>query len=305
MSKDSNSIKIVTHNGRFHADDVFAVATLELFLEKSGNTKRIEIARTRDTEIINTGDFVVDVGGIHEPENNKFDHHQEGGAGMRENNIPYAAFGLVWKKFGVQVAGSEALAEALEKKMAVPLDALDNGISISDSLFKDIRSYSFSDFLWSYYPTWKEDQSEMDKAFLEVVRLSKDVLKREIKHIQARQEAQSLVQAAYDAAQDKRIIILDKYYPWTETIIKYPEPLFVVSLRRDGNDWNVHAIPADESDTFQNRRELPEAWAGKRDEELQKVTGVPDAVFCHNARFIAVTKTKEGAVQLAKLALES
>ncbi len=42
---------------------------------------------------------------------------------------------------------------------------------------------------------------------------------------------------------------------------------------------------------------------GLRDEELQKITGVEDAVFCHKGLFLAVSKSKEGAVKLAELAL--
>ena len=39
------------------------------------------------------------------------------------------------------------------------------------------------------------------------------------------------------------------------------------------------------------------------DETLQKVTGVEDAVFCHKGLFLAVAKSKEGAIKLAELAL--
>ena len=56
---------------------------------------------------------------------------------------------------------------------------------------------------------------------------------------------------------------------------------------------------------FEDRMKLPAAWAGLRDEELAKVTGVPDAVFCHRALFLAVAKSKEGALALAKLALSN
>jgi len=50
---------------------------------------------------------------------------------------------------------------------------------------------------------------------------------------------------------------------------------------------------------------LPAEWAGLRDAELARVTGVADAVFCHRNRFMAVARTKEGAVALAKLALKT
>ena len=55
--------------------------------------------------------------------------------------------------------------------------------------------------------------------------------------------------------------------------------------------------------TFNNRKNFPQDWAGLRDEELQKVTQVSDAIFCHRGLFLAVAKSKEGAIALAEKAL--
>ena len=38
---------------------------------------------------------------------------------------------------------------------------------------------------------------------------------------------------------------------------------------------------------------------------VAEITGVEDAVFCHNHRFICAAESKEGAIKLAKLALSS
>jgi len=103
---------LVTHNGTFHADDLFATATLALVF--NGN---IKVIRTRDEEIIKKADFVYDVGGIYNPEKNLFDHHQKEGAGKRENGIPYASFGLVWKKFGKKICGSQKVADEVDQKL--------------------------------------------------------------------------------------------------------------------------------------------------------------------------------------------
>jgi uncharacterized UPF0160 family protein len=43
-------IIVVTHSGTFHADDVFACATISLWAEK--NNLRLEIIRNRDKQII-------------------------------------------------------------------------------------------------------------------------------------------------------------------------------------------------------------------------------------------------------------
>jgi len=116
--------RIITHNGKFHTDEVFAVATLKLVLKDE-----VEIIRTRDEEIIKTGDYVVDVGFIYDEEKNLFDHHQVGGAGERANGVPYASFGLVWKKFCRKLSNDDEVADIFDKRIVQFIDATDNLMS--------------------------------------------------------------------------------------------------------------------------------------------------------------------------------
>jgi hypothetical protein len=46
-------------------------------------------------------------------------------------------------------------------------------------------------------------------------------------------------------------------------------------------------------------------WAGLRGADLARVSGVDDAVFCHNARFIGGAQSLKGAMQMAALAVAS
>jgi uncharacterized UPF0160 family protein len=77
--------------------------------------------------------------------------------------------------------------------------------------------------------------------------------------------------------------------------------LYVV--RPAGNGWTVSAVPP-ERGSFGQRQPLPEAWAGLRDGELAQVTGVADASFCHPARFVCGAQSREGAVALARRAVD-
>ena len=133
--ENNNNKKLITHDGSFHADDIFAAAAISMMLEKEG--KSFEIIRTRDPEVINTGNkdekYVFDVGGVYDEEKNLFDHHQKGGAGKGPHNIEYAAFGLVWKKFGEIIAGGEKEAEVINKRLCVPIDAWDNGFDLVEN----------------------------------------------------------------------------------------------------------------------------------------------------------------------------
>jgi len=287
---------LVTHNDRFHADDVFATATLSILLD--GN---IKVIRTRDEEWFRKGDFVYDVGGEYDPSREKFDHHQKGGAGVRDNGIPYAAFGLIWKKYGEKVCGSKEIADRIDQSWVQGIDAHDNGLDIYELNNKEVAPITIESIFGLHRPTWKEEQ-DYDKAFFKLVKYAIELLSRKIVKVRDSIEAELFVDQAYKSAEDKRVIVLDRNYPWSDILIKYPEPLYVLFPRQSNNTWMIGCVRK-EKKSFENRKSFPESWAGLRDQDLAKVTGVPDSVFCHNARFLAVAKSKEGAIALANKAL--
>jgi len=287
---------IVTHDGVFHADDVFAVAAL-LLLETGA-----EVVRTRDEQVIKRADFVVDVGGVYDEAYDRFDHHQKGGAGERENGVPYASIGLVWKKYGASLCVSAAVAGRVEQALIVPLDANDNGVDIASARSAGVSSYTISDAIRAYTPTWLEATSGMREAFTAAVLFAKHLLGREIRRAEAVLAGQERVEAAYRSAADKRLILLDGDYSWKDILAAFPEPLYVMHPQE--GIWRLYSV-RDNPHAFINRKDLPESWAGLRNAEFADVTGVPDAIFCHRNRFTAGARSKEGALQLAKLALES
>ena len=294
---------IVVHNGTFHPDDVCAAATLQLLLESQGETGTV--IRTRDEVVIETADFVCDVGGIFDPAKNRFDHHQLGGAGVRANGIQYASFGLVWKTYGKDLSeGNQWVADFVDQKMVAAIDATDNGQPVADNRYEDAKPYEFTDVIFSLLPTWLEPATEdvLLEKFKEAVRFTKQVITREIKKATDIFSAESEVERIYTETIDKKLIVLDKYYPWKKKIQSFPEPLLCVFPNDIVGTWIIYCVPEDMS-AFTSRKLLPESWAGLRDDEFVQVTGVTDAVFCHRARFMAVAKSKEGALELAKQAL--
>ena len=70
--KQCDRIMIGTHDGTFHCDEVLAC----WMLKQLPKFKRAEIIRTRDAVKLSQCDIVVDVGGIYDPESQRFDHHQ-------------------------------------------------------------------------------------------------------------------------------------------------------------------------------------------------------------------------------------
>ncbi|MGE5027991.1 MAG: MYG1 family protein, partial [Betaproteobacteria bacterium] len=82
---------------------------------------------------------------------------------------------------------------------------------------------------------------------------------------------------------------------------EYERTLYVVSPDSQ-TKWHVTAVP-DRAGSFSNRKSLPAAWAGLDGEELDNVAGLEGCVFCHRGRFVAGHKTKDGALEMARLAL--
>jgi uncharacterized UPF0160 family protein len=263
----------------------------------------LDVVRARDAERQAAADIRVDVGGRDDPATGDFDHHQKGGAGERPNGIRYASFGLVWREFGTQLAGGDEAAAAIDERIVQGVDANDTGQTISRSLVDDIRPMSVSGVIAAMNAVWDEELSaeEEDARFGEAVALATGILQRELAGSRAYRRGLDLVRAAIGRASDPRIIELDRNMPWRETVVTTaPDALFVMYPKSDG--WGMQAVPVAPG-SFDNRRDLPEAWAGHSGAELAAVTGVPDAIFCHPKRFYVSAGSREGITALAQLAL--
>lgn len=290
---------VATHNNGFHADDCFAVASLELVFGK------LNIVRTRDEELIKKADVVVDVGCIYNEETLRFDHHQEGGAGTRENGIPFASFGLVWKKFGQEICGQSDLAEIVDKRLVSPIDALDNGFGLSTPKYQDVSNYELSSVIGAMNPTFLEKDISPDSIFPKAVEFAKEIIQREIASAKATLFGEKLFVDSFSKSEDKRCVVMDTEVgksSWQSIVYKLPESLLFV-VHPYGEVWALRAIRKDLS-SFENRKDLPSSWAGKRDGDFEEVSGVKGAMFCHNKRFLAVAVSKESALLLLKKALD-
>ena len=291
-------MKVATHDGTFHADEVFALAALSLLGEP------LQIVRTRDEEAMAACDVRVDVGLVSDPGTGDFDHHQKGGAGERPNGVRLASFGLVWREHGTTLCGDDAeVAARVDASLVQGIDANDTGQSLTSPLVDDVAPMTVSGVIARLNPTWEDELSadDQDRRFAQAMEIAEPIIEREIAAAGAQQRAGRLVAEAIRRATDPRVIELDRNVPWHETVVgSVPDAAFVVLPKRAG--WGVEAVPR-RLGAFDNRRDLPDAWAGLSGPALAEVTGVPDAVFCHAARFLAVARSREGARALAARAL--
>ena len=289
---------IATHNGSFHADEVFAIAAMKLLPEP------VEVLRTRDREALAEADIRIDVGFNHDPSSGDFDHHQRDFDLVRENGIGYASFGLIWLEYGTRICGDAEVAEAVEKTLVQPVDANDTGQQISQSLVEGVHPMNVNAVIGGFNTRWDEDLSEEQERarFDAALELAGGIIEREIGSATSGLKAARVVREAIVGAEDPRIIELSENVPWKQVVVtEAPEALFVIYPKRQG--FGLETVPR-ELGTFESRKDLPAEWAGLENDDLAELTGVSDALFCHAKRFLTVARSRGGIEALAACALD-
>lgn len=300
MIKITNNIEkanAITHGGTFHSDDVLATVILEKVFGNITVCRTFEVPEKLANDII-----VYDIGF------GKYDHHQKGGNGSRENGVPYASAGLIWRDFGRKLVedtcNPEMVWHLIDRDLIQGVDATDNGKMPSTDYPAQVMS--FPKILSGFNPEW-DSETSADEAFLKAIAFAKTVFENTLANAISLAKAKSIVDEAIKNAEG-HIMVLDKFIPWQEFIFSSTSPkaddiLFVVfPSTRGGYNWQC--VP-DTLGGFGQRKPVPTEWKGLHDLDYQKVTGVKTAIFCHPAGFIGGAETLEDAISIAKLAVES
>ncbi len=290
-------MKIATHNGPFHCDDVLAVAVLKKLYPDA------EIVRTRDNAIMDACDIVLDVGMIYDHDKKRYDHHQLGRAGERANGIAYSALGLIWRHYGLEwCAGDSEAWRYIDDYLVQYVDAEDNGHDVFKLTDLEISPVTIGSLVDWFRPAYGEEQN-FDERFGQAVEWGQDLLEKLLARAQGSLRAEQKAVEVYAASDDPRLLVMDEFIPLGKQAEAMTGLLFHVYPDINGM-WRIKAIRKQKG-SFENRKDLPASWAGLTGAELQALTSVSDAEFCHNALFIAGARTKEGAIKMAKLALEA
>ncbi len=286
---------VITHGGTFHADEVLATVMLSKIMDDVVVFRTFQVPEELNDHVI-----VYDIGG------GEFDHHQKGGNGSRENGVPYAAAGLIWRAFGPQIVSAtcnpQLVWDLIDRDLVQGVDAIDNGVAPKTEPTQMTLSIIVSQF----NPNWDSDE-DVDEAFLKAVALAEIVFDNALASAVSKAKAKNIVEEAIDKSEG-HIMVLDQYAPWQEYIFastnsKADAIQFVVfPSNRGGFNWQC--VP-DCLGSFGQRKSVPAEWKGLRGAELQEVTGVKTAIFCHPAGFIGSAETLEDALALAKMAVEA
>ncbi len=284
---------VVTHSGSFDPDDVLAVAALQLLV----GVEDLKITRSRDKVVIDKADWVVDVGGYYDAATRRFDHHQNG-VPKRENGIPYSAFGLIWKDYGIEIAGTKESADYIETKLVLPIDAADNHVTVCHPGQAGVSAFQFFDIIDALKPVWGSEE-KFDSQFMKAVEFARGLLTRLIAHGLAHKNMQEMIREQYESEGQKTVLEFSEPVP-RYALTEYKDVQVVVSpvTADDVDHWMAAVVPVQDRG-FQNRAIFPEAWAGLAHNELKEVSGIDGAVFCHKERYIFVAETKEAALKAA------
>lgn len=290
-----------THNGIFHCDEVVGIAILEI---AHRNTDAY-VVRTRNLDELNKLDIIIDIGG------GRFDHHIAGFDVCRPTGEKYASAGLVWKEFaeraiwnvraeeGISLDDDEikTIKEQIDREVIIPVDMEDNGEKVSFHTFS---------FIPKFLPSWMEIPN-YDEAFGRVETIVFGILKEIIKDKVVQVATKKELQKRYDCINNGILEIPAQTMPWIEDVVNYNEShnykvKFVIFPYPAGG-WAAQSVPPSIEKKFEQLVSFPKEWAGGNEKTLPEISGIKDAILCHNGRFFARTKTRESIIKMCRIAM--
>jgi len=299
ITKVQEEANLITHDGKFHPDDVFST----MFLAKIVENPVVYRASVREN-LVNEKAIIYDVGF------GKFDHHGADAKYRKNSPIKYCSFGLLWEEYGrqyletIESVDRESLYKRVEEKLILQIDGMDNGLFYKiDSPYKILDLDAIID---GFNATW-EETIDSDKLFMEAVRVAEIIFVHVIRKENSMIKAMQLVEEKIKTVQNN-ILLLDEYMPYSEAIFTSKNDLAktikVVVLPSNRGGYNIKplTVSLDSKDLVVN---WPKNYRGKRDKELALLTGVKTATFMHATGFLASTETKEDAIKLANIAINN
>lgn len=280
-----NNATAFTHSGKFHADDVFSSALL-LYLNP-------EIRIIRGNKVPEDFDGIVfDIG------RGRYDHHQKDSR-IRENGIPYAAFGLLWEELGAEILGEE-LAQKFDESFVQPLDNNDNTGEKNE----------LATLIGNFNPTW-DAQGGNDEAFFQAVSVAGMILENKFERYLGNERADKRVEEILEEHQkailsgekskeEARILILPEFVPCQKRLSETDIAFVIFPSNRGG-----YCIQPQKKEYSLNYKcSFPVEWLGLENEELVAATGLSSAGFCHKGGFLMTTGELADAVQACKISME-
>lgn len=288
MKEEKPKILGITHNGKFHADEVFTTAFLILaFKEYNFVWKRVSqvpYGYSDDSENV----IIYDIGG------GKFDHHDEK-CPKRPDGTKYAAFGLVFRQYGQKLLGDNF--ELFDKKFVQPID-------LTDNYGQERYPNPLSSYIASLNPLFDTDKESSDGQFEKAVEIAIEILKREFLSIVSKNNSDVFIRESIEKS-DGEVLILSKYARWQNVVVKESDAKFVIfPSPRQG--YNLQTVPTSFKTSSKSQRvPFPEDWFDKKAKNGKKNSDYikeqfPGIIFWNRsfACFDTLENAKEAAYRL-------
>ena len=229
-----------THGGKFHADDVFSAALLLHF------NPQLTIQRGNRVPEDFAG-IVFDIG------RGEYDHHQKDSR-IRENQVPYAAFGLLWEALGTEILSPEMAAQ-FDEKFVQPLDLNDNTGEKNE----------LASMIGMFNPVW-DDNSGSDAAFLEAVAVAGRILEHKWERFRADERAEQqfadllaehrkrIAAEKKAGTMDEKILILSEFFPCQKQLSATEIAFLIFPSNRGG----YCVQPVRKENSFNYKYDFPE-----------------------------------------------
>lgn len=292
-------MRLVTHNGRFHYDELLSSSMLLKIYP--GAT----ITRTRDESVIMEGDIVYDVGGVFDPVTKRFDHHQ---ATFFETfspkySIKMSSSGLVFKHFHMELlclygispynGVYDTVVDKAYSEFFLHADAIDNGYDI----YGEIRPRNITDVISLFNPV---DASLEEEKFYEALRITSCDLDNYMNYLRSWTDGYEYVMEKIRNTEG-HVLILDKHYSTSlvlEIESKYNKS-FKYMIFPHNDLYKIIAIPKAKG-SFETKSPLKKEWCGLRDQELSRTSEIDGCIFVHASGFMGINRTLEGALKMCE-----
>lgn len=296
---------LITHSGGFHADELLSSVVLTKL------NPNAELRRTRDRNWLapSPEKIIYDVGGDYNEQNQIFDHHQRPGP-LRDDGQPYSSFGLIWAHYGRQYLQAlevpkdhvEIIHKAFDTEFVLPIDQLDNG-AIEPSVAGPLSILTLPSLFDVMKPVFDNTSlTATDDAFLKALSIARVFVEASIIDHAAELRAKSIVEGAIVKAGESQVLELPMGMPYLSALNASDADHMLFMIAPRGEDWTINGIKLNDG-TFNQRADLPATWAGLTDQALEEASGVQGAIFCHNARFIAVANSRNAILKMAEIAV--
>lgn len=282
----------ITHSGTMHADEVFATAFLDLYLDD------VRVYRSNGTDLDMASDNAI----IYDIGRGEFDHHQLD-AIKRDNGITYSSLGLLWKKYGRdfleknKYSNREDLFNGIDKDLIEGIDADDNGFF--PKIECNYKARTLPTIIKIFNPSYDSGENESEQ-FIKAVELAKMIFEEEVVYINGKVISDKKVTEIINNSDvSKGYLYLDEYFPYEDAVLNHPqgEKILFVAFPSNRGGYAIKTVNKSLEDKTAKRL-FPEEWAGLQDEELEKVSGIKGLRFCHTGRFIVNCKDYDAMMKV-------